>query len=815
MKEFQGDKKVGASFLTPWEDHLRVWLLPRVPRRIETYHLTLSTIIWCLVIVAASFLAKHNIHWLWLSSAMIAMQYLTDLLDGAVGRQRDTGLVKWGYYMDHFLDYIFLCSILIGYALLLPDAFKHRLFFVMALFGAFMVNSFLSFAATSEFKISYLGIGPTEVRIVFILVNTALILFGKTYMLRAMPYVMCGATFGLFVTVYKTQCQLWRIDMCAKRGDAPQGATDGEPTASEIAHELTDGLSKRRIARNILLSLLLAAASVVVLAMKVLYPWHRAVAAALYIAGWLLFLLSFRQKRAVLKKRREALRKKLGPYVLHAAVAVALLIAARVSWLLVPAEVSALARVSDSDLLQNIRHDMENVHIVNQNFKSLLNWADESGLLVRPVEDLSPQDKQAIRSFWCDFVEASMEMEVLKKKYMGFYQIDYLVKPHLHANAFLIAYAAFVTQYQTSQRVEEALAHNPFLRSVLDEEHADRGIPPDSFSQMQRHLAHPDELLRLNAGAVYINLVKKDIQDPYGLAAVTQSGVRQIFRGLGKSPERLVESPLNLIEKIAFTAWFPFQKEAATRMSEIRTKHRDNFVSPALIAEHMNAFEPGDIMLERRNWYMTNVGIPGFWPHAALYVGTPEQMDDHFKGLALLDGGSASAYVASNCPAAFRKLTARTDAGAERRVLEAIRDGVVFTALETSANADYLAVLRPRVSREDKFRAVLGAMSHVGKPYDYNFDFATDGALVCSELIYKSYSGVPGLTFDLTTINGRLILPPNMIAKKFADEYGTETRQMDLVLFLDGSEAMGRAVPRDAEAFAASFDRPKWDVMQE
>ena len=815
MKPFQGDKKVGASFLAPWENRLKAWLLPRVPKQIETYHLTLSTIIWCMVIIAASFLAKHNMHWLWLSSAMIAMQYLTDLLDGAVGRQRDTGLVKWGYYMDHFLDYIFLCSILIGYSLLLPDAFKYRLFFIMAFFGAFMVNSFLSFAATSEFKISYLGIGPTEVRIVFILVNTALILLGKTYMLRALPYVLCGATFGLFVTVYRTQRELWDIDMRAKQGDTPRDAAAEEPTTAEIAHELTEGLSKRKIARNILLSLLLATAAVVVLAMKILYPWHRAAAITLYVASWLPFCLSFNQKRAVLRKRRKVLRKKLRPYLLHAVVAVVLVIAARVSWLLVPAEVTDLGRISDSDLKQNIGHDMESVYIVNRNFEALLDWADEAGLLGQPVADLSPEDKQAVRSFWSDFVEASMEMEILKKKYRGFYQIDYLVKPHLHANAFLIAYAAFVTQYRTSQRVDEMVDRNPFLRNMLDEPNVDRSIPADSFSQMQRHLSHPDELLRLNAGAVYMRLVRKDFRDPYGLAVTIQSDVGQIFRGLGKRPERLVESPLDLIETIAFTAWFPFQKEVATRMSKIRTQHRDNFVSPALIAEYSDTFEPGDIMLERRNWYMTNVGIPGFWPHAALYVGTPEQMDAYFKGLDVLADRSASAYVASNYPAAFRKLTTRTEAGAERRVLEALRDGVVFTALETSANADYLAVLRPRISREDKFKAVLAALSHTGKPYDYNFDFATDGALVCSELVYKSYGAVAGLTFDLTTINGRLILPPNMIARKFADEYASETGQLELVLFLDGSETTGQAVPRDAEAFAASWDRPKWDVMLE
>lgn len=215
---FQGDKKVGRWLLADAEDRLKRWLLPKVPRRVETYHLTLSTLVWNTGILAFSFLARYKIHFLWLVSLMIVAQYLTDLLDGAVGRARNTGLVKWGYYMDHFLDYLFLCSILIGYGLMIEDHNKYLLFYILALFGGFMVNSFLSFAATGKFQISYMGIGPTEIRLAFIGVNTFIILLHKRFnMALLLPVALVGATFGLFVVVYRTQKELWRIDMEAKR----------------------------------------------------------------------------------------------------------------------------------------------------------------------------------------------------------------------------------------------------------------------------------------------------------------------------------------------------------------------------------------------------------------------------------------------------------------------------------------------------------------------------------------------------------------------------------------------------------------------
>ncbi|MDF1496827.1 MAG: hypothetical protein P1P90_02075 [Patescibacteria group bacterium] len=212
MTQFNGDQKVDSSILTKPERKFIDWMVPKIPIRIRTYHLTLMTVPISLFIIIFGYLAKDNINWLWLVSFMIFTQWLTDSLDGSLGKYQGEGLIRWGYYMDHFLDYIFLCAILIGYSFILPDNLKYLQFFVLAIFGAFMVNSYLAFAASNKFRIAHLGIGPTEVRIIFILINTMIILFGKTYIGASLPYILILSTIGLIIVTYRTQKEIWNMD---------------------------------------------------------------------------------------------------------------------------------------------------------------------------------------------------------------------------------------------------------------------------------------------------------------------------------------------------------------------------------------------------------------------------------------------------------------------------------------------------------------------------------------------------------------------------------------------------------------------------
>jgi phosphatidylglycerophosphate synthase len=218
-QKFAGDKKVGESILSKPEKMFREWGLPKVPKWLETYHLTMLTLVWSGLNILWGYLAdvQSDLHWLWLVSLMIILQYITDVFDGAVGRARDTGLVKWGYYMDHFLDYIFLSSLVVAGFLIAPAGIHFWYMILLIIIGSFMVSSFLAFSATNEFQIYYFGFGPTEMRIVFIVINTVIIFTGTSHFRYSVPAAVGICFIGLAVNVFFTQRKLWNIDMEAKK----------------------------------------------------------------------------------------------------------------------------------------------------------------------------------------------------------------------------------------------------------------------------------------------------------------------------------------------------------------------------------------------------------------------------------------------------------------------------------------------------------------------------------------------------------------------------------------------------------------------
>lgn len=213
---FAGAGKSNSGMLVPLERKLTAFILPRIPRWLETYHLTLLTPVWSGLIVLFSYLAATNLRWLWMVNLMIVLHYFTDHFDGKLGKYRDTGLRKWGFYLDHLFDYGFLCGILIGYSFLIPQKSQFSMMLVLCVFSFFMFHTFLMLAATDEFKVSFSRFGPTELRIALIIINFLLVRFGTRGLKGSLPWIALGGVIAFSIVAFVAQRKLWQTDMRIK-----------------------------------------------------------------------------------------------------------------------------------------------------------------------------------------------------------------------------------------------------------------------------------------------------------------------------------------------------------------------------------------------------------------------------------------------------------------------------------------------------------------------------------------------------------------------------------------------------------------------
>lgn len=220
---FAGDKKKGQSILGPRERRFIDWAVPRVPAPIMSHHLTMLTLVWSAGTVAFGWLASGNLAWIHGISALVFLQWLTDSLDGSLGKYRKQGLVKWGFFMDHLLDLVFAGSIVIAYSFLVSAKWLEFAFLILLLVTfATMAVSFLSFAATNRFQIAYYGIGPTEIRIGYIALNTFVSLAGTAIFSWGVPVVVALNLAALTTVAAQTSRTLWRIDREANVDNAPR-----------------------------------------------------------------------------------------------------------------------------------------------------------------------------------------------------------------------------------------------------------------------------------------------------------------------------------------------------------------------------------------------------------------------------------------------------------------------------------------------------------------------------------------------------------------------------------------------------------------
>jgi phosphatidylglycerophosphate synthase len=156
------------SVLAAAEKRALIYIAQRLPRSITSDHLS-ALGLGSMVAAGASFAAFPWTSWAGVAVvACLAANWFGDSLDGTVARVRQQQRPRYGFYIDHVIDLAGSAALLAGLAasgLMSPVI-------AAALLSAYLLVSAETYLATHTsgvFRMSFLGFGPTELRILLAL----------------------------------------------------------------------------------------------------------------------------------------------------------------------------------------------------------------------------------------------------------------------------------------------------------------------------------------------------------------------------------------------------------------------------------------------------------------------------------------------------------------------------------------------------------------------------------------------------------------------------------------------------------------------
>ena len=150
-------------------------LARRLPRWVLPDDLTALGVACAIGICASYQLTNESRSWLWVASGLLVLHWVGDSLDGTLARTRQIQRPKYGYYLDHLVDAVSTALIGIGLGLS-PYMLLAIGTLIVVAYLILSINVYLESYALGRFSIGYGYLGPTEIRLILIALNTALVL---------------------------------------------------------------------------------------------------------------------------------------------------------------------------------------------------------------------------------------------------------------------------------------------------------------------------------------------------------------------------------------------------------------------------------------------------------------------------------------------------------------------------------------------------------------------------------------------------------------------------------------------------------------
>jgi archaetidylinositol phosphate synthase len=204
------------------EKRILTYLAGRLPRSVQSDHLTALGLLATMLVAAAYALSRWDTAWLHVVNAGLVLNWFGDSLDGTLARHRRCERPRYGFYADHIIDAVGAVLVIGGLAasglMSWPVAAL-----LLAAYDLMAIHTYLATYTAGTFKISYGAVGGTELRLILaaanllVMVQPAVTIAGVSLLVFDVVGVLAalGLAVLAMVVVSKTSILLRRQDTAA------------------------------------------------------------------------------------------------------------------------------------------------------------------------------------------------------------------------------------------------------------------------------------------------------------------------------------------------------------------------------------------------------------------------------------------------------------------------------------------------------------------------------------------------------------------------------------------------------------------------
>jgi len=363
------------------------------------------------------------------------------------------------------------------------------------------------------------------------------------------------------------------------------------------------------------------------------------------------------------------------------------------------------------------------------------------------------------------------------------------IPPAIRRQGVALSLAAALVLYDNYLLAVSLFEGDPKLRRILNERDPGYAVRSAELAKVTLNYDSINNRARVRNAIRYFEKESKQLKDDaannpdldYAVTLVVQSPSFSMVKKW--SPLYVIGRKLGFLGAASSDTISGLEREGVSLFSMmfgntvglVETRKGMLYGKKSAVSEVRGVLRAGDILLEKTPFRLTDKLIPGYWGHAAVWIGSEAEL----KELGIWDHPLVAGH--------------RGEIAKGQLVVEALRSGVEMNTLEHFMNVDSIGVMRkPSAGREERARIVIQALRQVGKPYDFNFDVESKERVYCSKLVYLSYSGISWPTKKSV---GRTTFTPDDVAIR-----AVKGHDLELVTFFhDGKRVSADPVVRMAE----------------